>query len=75
MVTDENGSFCNPHNFTRWWRDFRDKYNLADFRLHRLASYSSNLQATQLIAAETDLKTIQNRLGYLLGSTTLDIRA
>ncbi|ACV23653.1 Integrase [Slackia heliotrinireducens] len=64
---DEGGSGSIP-NFERWWREFRTRAGLPGLRYHELR----HTQATQLLAAGVDVKTVQNRMGHANASITLD---
>ena len=79
-VTDESpvlcsntGGWANRHNHQRWWKEWKESHfpNLADLKFHELR----HTQATRLLAAGTDIKTVQARLGHSSASVTLDFYA
>ena len=71
VVSNELGDYCDPHNFSRWWRAFCEQHGFDGLSFHSLR----HTQATLLIAQGVDAKTIQGRLGHERASTTLDLYA
>ena len=71
LITNEIGGFCEPDGFSQWWRKFCEESGFKGLRFHDLR----HTQATLLISQGVDIKTVQNRLGHTLASTTLDLYA
>jgi integrase len=71
VITNEMGGFCDPDGFSQWWRKFCKAQGFEELKFHSLR----HTQATLLIAQGVDIKTVQNRLGHTLASTTLDLYA
>jgi integrase len=71
VITNEVGGWYDPCNFSRWWYWLTDRYGFPGLRFHDLR----HTQATLLISQGVDIKTVQNRLGHTLASTTLDLYA
>ena len=65
------GTFCEPHGLARWWKTYRKQIGFPDLKLHELR----HTQATLLLGAGVDLKTVQHRLGHSSASLTLDTYA
>ncbi len=63
------GGFLDPTNLYRWWGDYRATIGFDGLRLHELR----HTQATMLLGAGTDVKTVQTRLGHASASLTLDV--
>lgn len=63
--------FVNVSNFEGWWREWADSQGFDGLKFHELR----HTQATQLLAAGMDVKTVQGRLGHASASTTLDLYA
>lgn len=67
------GKWLNPRNLERWWGTtqeigYRHSIGFDDLRLHELR----HTQATQLIGAGVDFKTVQTRLGHADVSLTIN---
>lgn len=67
------GTWLNPRNLERWWGTtqeigYRHSIGFGDLRLHELR----HTQATQLIGAGVDFKTVQTRLGHADVSLTIN---
>lgn len=83
VCSNRNGGYLDPDSFSRWRRAFYVKHGLGHYEdpenkrgyvgpdLHELR----HAQATMLIAAGMDPKTVQTRLGHARISTTLEIYA
>jgi integrase len=71
VFTSETGDFMDPNNFSRWWRGFCKAYGFEGLKIHDLR----HTQATMLIAAGVDIKTVQARLGHERAAFTLDLYA
>ena len=71
VFINEIGGFIDPNNFSRWWRGFCKEYGFEGLRIHDLR----HTQATQLIAQNVDIKTVQSRLGHATAAITLDLYA
>lgn len=54
------GGFLAPRNIARWWYEFRAEVGFPTLRMHELR----HTQASLLIAAGYDMKTVQCRLGH-----------
>lgn len=63
--------FVNLSNFETWWRKWADSKGFDGLKFHELR----HTQATQLLAAGMDVKTVQSRLGHASASLTLDLYA
>lgn len=63
--------FINVSNFESWWRKWADAQGFGGLKFHELR----HTQATQLLAAGMDVKTVQSRLGHASASLTLDLYA
>ena len=66
-----SGGYLQPSIFDRWWRSFRKAAGFPDLRFHELR----HTQATYLLAAGVDVKTVQARLGHANASITLNFYA
>lgn len=71
VFTAQNGNPIHPDTITGWFGRFIKKNNLPDIHLHSLR----HTNATLLIAAGTDIRTVANRLGHATASTTSNIYA
>lgn len=71
LFTTWNGAPIYPDTLTSWFHDFIRDNNLPKVTLHGLR----HTNATLLIAAGTDLRTVSNRLGHAQTSTTANIYA
>ena len=76
VCTGDNGSWLRPASISRWWgtpgnKGFRDTIGFPDLRMHELR----HTQATQLLGAGVDVKTVQTRMGHAKSSHTLDLYA
>jgi len=69
VITTETGTRYDYANLSRWVRIFFDSHNLSGYVLHELR----HTQATFLLAANTDVKTVQARLGHSQAALTLDL--
>ncbi|MBQ9001474.1 MAG: tyrosine-type recombinase/integrase, partial [Eggerthellaceae bacterium] len=68
VCCNEREEWVNLANFERWWRTFRTQAGFPELRFHELR----HSQATLLLANGTDLKTVQDRMGYANGAITLN---
>ena len=73
MCCNGAGTWLNPRNLERWWGTtqeigYRHSIGFGDLRLHELR----HTQATQLIGAGVDFKTVQTRLGHADVSLTIN---
>ena len=71
IFTSWNGTIMRPDTLGTWFAKFIKRHNLPHITLHGLR----HTNATLLIAAGTDLRTVANRLGHAQTSTTADIYA
>ena len=71
IFTSWDGSIMRPDTLGSWFSKFIKRHNLPHITLHGLR----HTNATLLIAAGTDLRTVANRLGHAQTSTTADIYA
>ncbi|NLG10732.1 MAG: site-specific integrase [Coriobacteriaceae bacterium] len=71
VISNEIGGWHDPAHFSRWWRMFTASNGFKGLKLHELR----HTQATMLFAQGMDIKTVQNRLGHTMASTTLDVYA
>lgn len=71
IFTSWDGSIMRPDTLGNWFSKFIKRHNLPHITLHGLR----HTNATLLIAAGTDLRTVANRLGHAQTSTTADIYA
>lgn len=83
VCSNRDGGHLEPDTFSRWRRSFYVKHDMGHFEdpehkkgfvgpdLHELR----HAQATMLVAAGMDPKTVQERLGHARISTTLEIYA
>ena len=69
VVCQENGKPYHPDSMTSKWGRFTQKNNLRHIRFHDLR----HTNATIMIAAGVDVKTVKDRLGHSDVSTTLNI--
>ncbi len=71
VISNEIGGRHDPAHFSRWWRMFTAANGFKGLKLHELR----HTQATLLFGQGMDIKTVQNRLGHTMASTTLDVYA
>jgi len=71
IFTSWDGSIMRPDSLGGWFSKFIKRHKLPHITLHGLR----HTNATLLIAAGTDLRTVANRLGHAQTSTTADIYA
>lgn len=69
VITSETGTRYDYANLSRWVRRFFDAHGLDGHVLHELR----HTQATFLLAHNTPLKTVQQRLGHATAALTLDL--
>lgn len=66
-----NGTIMLPDSLSRWFKKFIIRHQLPDISLHGLR----HTNATLLIAAHVDLRTVSGRLGHSRAATTANIYA
>ena len=71
IFTRRDGYAVNPDEITKWFRRFNASRTLPSVNIHSLR----HTNATLLIAAGTDLRTVSRRLGHAQTSTTVNIYA
>ena len=76
VCVGDNGSWLRPSSLTRWWgtsqeKGFRDRIGFSGLNMHELR----HTQATMLLGAGVDVKTVQTRMGHAKSSHTLDLYA
>lgn len=71
LFTMPDGSPIHPDTLTNWFSGFIERHDLPKITLHGLR----HTNATLLIAAGTNLRTVASRLGHSKVSTTTDIYA
>ena len=71
VFTACNGKPVHPDTLTKWFRNFVKKNGLPDVHIHSLRHTNASL----LIAAGTNIRTVSNRLGHAATSTTSNIYA
>ncbi len=69
VFTQDNGNPICPATLSKWFGDFIKRYDLPPIHLHSLR----HTNATLMIAAGADLRTVSKRLGHSNMSTTSDI--
>ena len=69
IFTRMDGSTLNPDELTKWFRKFNQAHNLPKVNLHSLR----HTNATLMISAGTDIRTVSKRLGHAQTSTTMNI--
>ena len=69
VFTRWNGSYFNPDDLTKWFNGFVRRNGLPQVTPHSLR----HTNATLMIAAGTDLRTVSKRLGHAQTSTTMNI--
>lgn len=67
VVCSDTGGFSDANNFGAWWRKWRTENGFPGLKYHELR----HTQATQLLAAGVDVKTVQTRLGHADPALTL----
>ena len=71
VFTRWNGLPFNPDDLTGWFHKFIRNHNLPSVNIHSLR----HTNATLMIAAGTDIRTVSRRLGHAQTSTTANIYA
>jgi integrase len=71
VFTRWNGTYFNPDDLTQWFNAFIQRNGLKKATPHSLR----HTNATLMIAAGTDLRTVSKRLGHVQTSTTSNIYA
>lgn len=76
VCVGDNGSWLRPSSISRWWgtataKGFRDEIGFGGLNMHELR----HTQATMLLGAGVDVKTVQTRMGHSKSSHTLDLYA
>ena len=71
VFTTWNGKALRPDTLTKWFRKFIDRNGLPPITLHGLR----HTNATLLIAAGINLRTVSGRLGHSRAATTANIYA
>lgn len=71
VICAGNGAPVGQTNFEGWWRAWRDSHGFEGLKFHELR----HTQATRLLAAGVDVKTVQARLGHESASVTLNYYA
>lgn len=71
ILTRNNGLIMLPDEISRCFRDFIRRKGLPNIHLHSLR----HTNATLMISAGTDIRTVSNRLGHAQTSTTMNIYA
>ena len=71
VISKADGSSYHPDSLTKKWERFEAKHNLKHIRFHDLR----HSNATAMIAAGIDPKTVQTRLGHADISVTMNIYA
>lgn len=76
VCVSEEGGWLSAQRVIYWWgtprhEGFRDKAGLPGVRMHELR----HTQATLLLGAGVDIKTVQTRLGHATSKVTLDMYA
>ena len=71
VICKADGSPYHPDSLSNKWKRFIKKHNLKSIRFHDMR----HTNATTLIAAGVDIKTVQARLGHSDISTTMNIYA
>ncbi len=71
VFTQSNGKPIHPHSVTLWFEKFIERHNLPSVCIHSLR----HTNATLMIAAGVDLRTVSKRLGHAQMSTTSNIYA
>jgi len=64
-----NGKPIHPSTPSKWWKKFREKYNLPELTFHGLRHTNASL----LIAEGVDVQTVAKRLGHSKATTTTSI--
>lgn len=68
VCCDNMGAWYDLANFSRWWRTYSKQIGFEGLRVHELR----HTQATMLLGAGVDVKTVQTRLGHADASMTLN---
>lgn len=71
LFTQWNGCPIHPQTITGWFRKFINRNDLPQISVHSLRHTNASL----LIAAGTNIRTVSSRLGHAQTSTTMDIYA
>ena len=71
LFTSADGSPIHPDTLTSWFSDFIKRHDLPKVTLHGLRHTNASL----LIAAGTNIRTVSGRLGHSQASTTANIYA
>lgn len=71
LFTSADGSPIHPDTLTSWFSDFVKRHDLPKVTLHGLRHTNASL----LIAAGTNIRTVSGRLGHSQASTTANIYA
>ena len=71
VFTQSNGKPIHPHSVTLWFEKFVERHNLPSACVHSLRHTNASL----MIAAGVDLRTVSKRLGHAQMSTTSNIYA
>ena len=76
VCVGDKGGWMRPARISHWWgsanrEGFRNQIGFPDLTMHELR----HTQATMLLGAGVDLKTVQVRLGHSKSSHTLDLYA
>lgn len=67
VCCSDTGDWSQITKFESWWREWREGHGFTGLKFHELR----HTQATQLLANEVDVKTVQTRLGHANASITL----
>lgn len=67
VCCSDTGGLYRIDNFEHWWSTWRDEHGFPGLKFHELR----HTQATMLLGAGVDVKTVQTRLGHASPSITL----
>lgn len=67
MCCSDTGELCRIDNFEHWWSKRLTEHGFDGLKFHELR----HTQATMLLGAGVDVKTVQTRLGHASRSITL----